>query len=141
MIGDDEPSRNIFKRVVDARLAKLASAKSLPRQRYGVDRHGSHALVTGDASRVTGKPVQNAFVDSLDGRLRDELLNETPFVPLAHTRQATRNDLMVASVVRHLRFTLSSGHSARNGRGPCATPMCDQRFTYPMTLRARFTSC
>src|SRR5262245_55027457 len=32
-----------------------------------------------------GKPVQNAFVESFIGRLRDELLNETLFRSLAHT--------------------------------------------------------
>ena len=33
-----------------------------------------------------GKPVQNAFSESFIGRLRDELLNETLFRSLAHTR-------------------------------------------------------
>jgi len=35
-----------------------------------------------------GKPTQNAFVESFIGRLRDELLNETIFVSLAHARAA-----------------------------------------------------
>jgi putative transposase len=35
-----------------------------------------------------GKPVQNAFAESFIGRLRDELLNETLFRSLAHTRGA-----------------------------------------------------
>ena len=35
-----------------------------------------------------GKPTQNAFVESFNGRLRDELLNETLFGSLAHARQA-----------------------------------------------------
>jgi len=35
-----------------------------------------------------GKPTQNAFVESFNGRLRDELLNETLFVSLAHARAA-----------------------------------------------------
>ena len=30
-----------------------------------------------------GKPVQNAFIESFDGRLRDEFLNETLFTSLA----------------------------------------------------------
>jgi putative transposase len=34
-----------------------------------------------------GKPQQNAFVESFNGRLRDELLNETLFVSLPHARQ------------------------------------------------------
>ena len=33
-----------------------------------------------------GKPVQNAFAESFIGRLRDELLNETLFRSLPHTR-------------------------------------------------------
>jgi hypothetical protein len=32
------------------------------------------------------KPAQNAFVKSFIGRLRDELLKETPFCLLAHAR-------------------------------------------------------
>jgi putative transposase len=35
-----------------------------------------------------GKPQQNAFVESFNGRLRDELLNETLFTSLAHPREA-----------------------------------------------------
>ena len=35
-----------------------------------------------------GKPQQNAFVESFNGRLRDELLNETLFTSLAHVREA-----------------------------------------------------
>jgi putative transposase len=31
-----------------------------------------------------GKPTQNAFVESFNGRMRDELLNETLFTSLAH---------------------------------------------------------
>lgn len=33
-----------------------------------------------------GKPTQNAFVDSFNGRLRDECLNETLFTSLGHAR-------------------------------------------------------
>jgi putative transposase len=35
-----------------------------------------------------GKPTQNAFIESFNGRLRDELLNETLFGSLAHVRVA-----------------------------------------------------
>ena len=35
-----------------------------------------------------GKPTQNAFVESFNGRLRDELLNETLFISLSHARAA-----------------------------------------------------
>ena len=35
-----------------------------------------------------GKPQQNAFIESFNGRLRDELLNETLFASLGHVREA-----------------------------------------------------
>ena len=35
-----------------------------------------------------GKPQQNAFIESFNGRLRDELLNETLFASLTHVREA-----------------------------------------------------
>ncbi|MGE4148245.1 MAG: IS3 family transposase [Hyphomicrobiaceae bacterium] len=34
-----------------------------------------------------GKPMQNGFVESFNGRLRDELLNETAFRSLGHARE------------------------------------------------------
>jgi putative transposase len=33
-----------------------------------------------------GKPTQNAFVESLNGRMRDELLNETLFFTIGQAR-------------------------------------------------------
>jgi transposase InsO family protein len=44
---------------------------------------------------ATGKPQQNGFIESLNGRLRDELLNETLFKSLPHARavlEAWRRD-------------------------------------------------
>jgi putative transposase len=35
-----------------------------------------------------GKPMQNGYVESFNGKMRDELLNETLFIDLAHARQA-----------------------------------------------------
>ncbi len=35
-----------------------------------------------------GKPMQNGFIESFNGRLRDELLNETLFSSLNHARTA-----------------------------------------------------
>jgi transposase InsO family protein len=53
----------------------------------------SNAILTwADQSRVEwhyiapGKPMQNAFIESFNGRLRDELLNETLFTSLAKAR-------------------------------------------------------
>jgi putative transposase len=45
-----------------------------------------------------GKPVQNAFAESFIGRLRDELLNETLFRSLAHTRAVLEGQRHVNSV-------------------------------------------
>ncbi len=33
-----------------------------------------------------GRPMQNGYVESFNGRMRDELLNETLFMSLAHAR-------------------------------------------------------
>ena len=33
-----------------------------------------------------GKPMQNGYVESFNGRMRDELLNETLFLSMAHAR-------------------------------------------------------
>ena len=35
-----------------------------------------------------GKPTQNGYVESFNGRMRDGLLNETLFMSLAHAREA-----------------------------------------------------
>ena len=35
---------------------------------------------------ASGKPMQNGFVESFNGRMRDELLNETVFFDLDHAR-------------------------------------------------------
>ncbi len=41
-----------------------------------------------------GKPMQNGFVESFNGRMRDEFLNETLFRNLAHAR-----DLIAATAI------------------------------------------
>ena len=38
-----------------------------------------------------GKPIQNACIESFNGRLRDEFLNETLFSSLTHARSALSN--------------------------------------------------
>src|SRR5215475_13867825 len=73
-----------------------------------------------DQSRVAwhyiapGKPMQNAFIESFNGRLRDELLNETLFTSLAQARinsdvgkpTTTIRDLTRNSDGRHHRSSL-----------------------------------
>ena len=52
----------------------------------------THILAFADKLKINwhyiapGKPTQNAFIESFNGRLRDELLNETLFPSLAHAR-------------------------------------------------------
>lgn len=41
-------------------------------------------------SIAPGKPMQNGFVESFNGRMRDELLNETMFRNMAHARTTIR---------------------------------------------------
>ena len=36
-----------------------------------------------------GKPMQNGFVESFNGRMRDELLNESLFLDLEHTASSS----------------------------------------------------
>jgi len=49
-------------------------------QRTGIDWHYI----------APGKPMQNGFIESFNGRLRDELLNETLFSSLEMARQEIR---------------------------------------------------
>ena len=57
-----------------------------------------------------GKPTQNAFVESFNGRLRDELLNETVFASLADARRRF-------SLWRY-DYNNIRPHSALNGKSP-----------------------
>ena len=62
------------------------------RQRHGAHQHGDPGLEQGNRRRLAlhapGKPQQNAFLESFNSRLRDELLNETLFTSLAHVCEA-----------------------------------------------------
>jgi putative transposase len=62
-----------------------------------------------------GKPVQNAFAESFIGRLRDELLNETLFRSLAHTRavlEAWRADYNTDRPHSRLAWMSPAGYAA-----------------------------
>ena len=65
-----------------------------------------------------GKPTQNAFIESFNGRLRDELLNETLFHGLAHARAvlaAWRRDYNEARPHSKLGWLTPKAYAALNG--------------------------
>ncbi len=59
---------------------------------YGTEFTSNAILGWADKARVEwhyiapGKPMQNGFIESFNGRLRDEFLNETLFTTLAQAR-------------------------------------------------------
>jgi len=81
-----------------------------------------------------GKPMQNGFVESFNGRLRDECLNEALFASLPHARRVLadwRDDYNHARP--HFRSRRPHpGRSRRQGRdasraGACPSPACHHR--------------
>ena len=88
-----------------------------------------------------GKPQQNAFIESFNGRLRDELLNETLFTSLAHAREALAiwkddyNTVRPHSALGNLTPAAFAKLSAPacNGTGRCAT----SRAPRPVPLHHR----
>src|ERR1700730_217698 len=77
-----------------------------------------------------GKPTQNAFVESFNGRLRDELLNETLFTSLAHAREALAdwrsdfNTVRPHSGVGGLTPAIYAGHVATQMQRDGSTAPC-----------------
>jgi len=61
-----------------------------------------------------GKPQQNGFVESFNGRLRDECLNETLFTTLAQARA-------VLAAWQH-DYNQVPPHSGLGGRTPASDP-------------------
>ena len=104
----DDCTRECLALVADTSLSGLRVARELDRlmiergkPKMVVSDNGSeltsNAILTwADHSRVEwhyiapGKPMQNAFIESFNGQLRDELLNETLFTSLAQVRIALR---------------------------------------------------
>ena len=102
----DDCTRECMALVADTSLSGIRVARELDRlmiergkPKMVVSDNGSeltsNAILTwADHSRVDwhyiapGKPMQNAFIESFNGRLRDELLNETLFTSLAQARVA-----------------------------------------------------
>ncbi len=105
----DDCTRECLALVADTSLSGLRVARELDRI---IEERGKPKMIVSDngseftsnailqwADRTTvdwhyiapGKPIQNAFIESFNGRLRDELLNETLFSSLTHARSALSN--------------------------------------------------
>ncbi|MBB4252732.1 putative transposase [Rhizobium sp. BK008] len=105
----DDCTRECLALVADTSLSGLRVARELDRiieargkPRMIVSDNGSEftsnaILQWTDRGKVDwhyiapGKPIQNAFIESFNGRLRDELLNETLFSSLPQARSALSN--------------------------------------------------
>jgi putative transposase len=100
----DDFSRECLATVVDTSLSGVRVVREL--ERLGIERAMPQVVVSDNGTELTsgavlrwttgrlawhyiepGKPVQNAFVESFNGRLRDECLNEHVFFSLAEARQ------------------------------------------------------
>jgi len=124
----DDYTRECLALVADTSLSGVRVARELTRL-IGI-RGKPHTVVSDNGTELTssailrwsqewrvewhyiapGKPMQNGFVESFNGRLRDECLNETLFTSLAHARfvlDAWRHDY------NHVR-----PHSKLGGRTP-----------------------
>ena len=100
----DDFSRECLAAVVDTSLSGMRVVREL--ERLVSDRAVPEVIVSDNGTELTsaavlrwaggrvdwhyiepGKPVQNAFIESFNSRLRDECLNEHVFLTLAEARQ------------------------------------------------------
>jgi hypothetical protein len=72
-----------------------------------------------------GRQMQNGYVESFNGRMRDELLNESLFLGLDHARSAIAEWALLIIQKRFTSFRLSRFRPS----GPCGL----KRSTHPLT--------
>jgi putative transposase len=74
-----------------------------------------------------GKPMQNAYAESFNGRMRDELLNESLFISLAHAKAVIANwthDYNTARPHSSLGYQTPAGHAETLlAMGPVSPPV------------------
>jgi putative transposase len=83
-----------------------------------------------------GKPMQNPFIESFNGRLRDEFLNETLFTSLMQARVALQEWQRDYNTVRpHSRigWLTPAAYASRFSPQPCqGAPLCDGSAPWPV---------
>jgi hypothetical protein len=109
-------------------LDRLAVTRGLPRMLRtdnALEFCGRAMLTWVHERRVTlrliepGKPNQNAYIESFNGRFRDECLNEHWFTSLAHAQvapvsRAARSDARPRLAATHVRVFCRSGDGPRS---------------------------
>ena len=79
-----------------------------------------------------GTPTQNAFVESFNGRLRDECLNETLFTSMQRARAVLAVWRQDYNIIRpHLKL---GGRTPRRDRRPTGVGACPQTVGIPSTI-------
>ena len=149
----DDCTRECLALVADTSLSGTRVAREL--DRLMIERGKPKMIVSDNGSELTsnailagrtktkvewhyiapGKPMQNAFIESFNGRLRDELLNETLFSSLAQARIALAmlagrlQRITPALATRHgRRLPSSPSPSIRAGIWRCAMPMAPRQL-------------
>lgn len=83
-----------------------------------------------------GKPVQNAFIESFNGRLRDEFLNETLFTSLMQARLALeewRRDYNTVRPHSRIGWLTPAGYAAQFSTQPAGgAPLLDGSAPWPV---------
>ena len=91
MHGDEPAGRRVVRELAD--LIAVRGKPSMIVSDNGTELTSNAVLEWCGEARIEwhytapGKPTQNAFVESFNGRMRDELLNDTLFTSLAHARE------------------------------------------------------
>lgn len=132
------PERAISGVMVTRILDELAITRGLPkviRTDNGKEFCGRAMLTWAYRNHVTlrliepGKPNQNAFIESFNGRFRDECLNEHWFLNLEHARGSHRG---LAQGIQ--RGTAEEGTGRSDTRCPCEAAQSKIRYSDHRTL-------
>jgi putative transposase len=154
----DDFSRECLAAVVDTSLGGVRVVREL--ERLTIERAAPETVVSDNGTELTsgavlrwatrrvawhyiepGKPVQNAFIESFNSKLRDECLNEYVFSSLGEARaiiEAWRHDY------NHLRRTRvsatwrrRSSRQGTKGARPLRAPLGKQNRCWPARCKAR----